>query len=423
MVEPSLQLNFAKTRQLDRRITFARADTADNQASYYDANGILKYVRKGEPRFTHDPATGSSLGLLIEEARTNLLTYSEQFDNAAWTKASLLAFGSGSVANAITAPDGTTTADKIVESTANDEHRVDLTRSVVAGEKYTWSIFLKAEARTNAVISLRGSVWTGGGNAIVRINLATLAVVYYVGNATDHPVVVVSVHDGWVRVAISGTVASNGTGIFRAGTSNGTNYSYTGDGTSGLYIWGAQLEAGAFPTSYIPCVASTVTRVADSAVMTGANFSSWYRQDEGTFVVQARRDYDSSESIFPVLVGVDSGVADNRVVLFTRTIDDAGGLAVVSGGATQANILSAASAVTYGTEYRLAAAIKTNDFVAAFNGTQMGTDTSGTLPSSMVAMRIGASSLYNQGLNGTLSRLTYYPVKLSSAELQALSKL
>ena len=69
-------------------------------------------------------------------------------------------------------------------------------------------------------------------------------------------------------------------------TSNGT-VTYDGNGTSGIYLWGAQLEEGAFPSSYIPTTTAAATRSADVASITGTAFSGWYRQDEGTFYGEA----------------------------------------------------------------------------------------------------------------------------------------
>jgi hypothetical protein len=113
-VSPSLYLNFVNNEVLDPRITFTRASTA----TYVGSDGLIKTAATNVPRFAHDPVTGEGLGLLIEEARTNLLLYSEQSDNAAWGKTNIL-----TTANAVIAPDGTLTADKIYEnSTASVQH-------------------------------------------------------------------------------------------------------------------------------------------------------------------------------------------------------------------------------------------------------------------------------------------------------------
>ena len=107
-VRPTLDLAFAATKALDPRITFTRASTG----TYVGSNGTLRTAGINEARFDHSPLTLESLGLLVEEARTNLLLRSEEFDNASWTKTR-----SSVTANAITAPDRTLTGDKLIDST------------------------------------------------------------------------------------------------------------------------------------------------------------------------------------------------------------------------------------------------------------------------------------------------------------------
>ena len=111
-IRPTLDLNFAATKVLDDRITFTR----DSLGTYTDDMGIVKYASNNTPRFDHDPTTGESLGLLIEESRTNQFPYSSEFDNGAWNTSN-----SNATANQITAPDGTTSADKITaDATATE---------------------------------------------------------------------------------------------------------------------------------------------------------------------------------------------------------------------------------------------------------------------------------------------------------------
>ena len=101
---PSLDLDFANTRCLDPRITFSRASTA----TFVGADGLIQTAATNVARFDHDPVTRESLGLLVEEARTNLITYSEQLNNTGWFK-NLVTVS----ANAGVAPDGTFTADQV----------------------------------------------------------------------------------------------------------------------------------------------------------------------------------------------------------------------------------------------------------------------------------------------------------------------
>ena len=273
-VEPSLELDFANTKALDPRISFTRASTG----TCVGADGLIKTAASGVARFDHS-TTGGSLGLLVEEARTNLLTYSEQFNDASWTK-----YGTSITANSITAPDGTQTADLIVES-SGAANRGFYNIISVSAIPYTYSIYVKQKERkfitlTSALGSGDFRVATFDVNAgTVTNSIASTATITFVGN-------------GWYRCAITYTATATGSWYVGAQMSDsgaaGYQYSYTGDGTSGIYIWGAQLEAGSFPTSYIPTTTSTVTRAADVASMTGTNFSSWFNRNDGTFLCNAQ---------------------------------------------------------------------------------------------------------------------------------------
>lgn len=406
---PGLQLNFARTKALDPRVTFSRLDTGASQASYYGADGLLKYASQGQPRFDHNPLIGESLGLLIEEQRTNLLTYSEWFDNAVWIKNSVSV-----TANIITAPDGTTTSDKLVENTAGGVvHGLTEVISVVSGTTYTFSVFAKAAERSEIVIQLpAGSAFSEPKQA--RFNLTTGTLINYAGTLVGSGISPVG--NGWYRVWLSATATATGTvnaSIYISVTST----VYTGDGTSGLYLWGAQLEAGAFPTSYIPTVASAVTRAVDIANMTGANFSSWYRQDEGTFVASSLIGRAITTGNFPRPWEVHDGTSNNRIANFSNV--SVGGYIVVAGGVTQvANYPAESDAIRKVAVF----AYKANDFAHALNGGALGADTGGTVPV-VSRLNIGDSSLpaSSHNLNGTIARLTYYPKRLSNAQLQALS--
>ena len=144
-VRPTLNLDFAKTKALDPRITFTRASTA----TFVGSNGLIQTAASGAPRFDHNPATGESLGLLVEGARTNLLLRSEEFDNAYWGKTR-----SSVTANATTSPAGTLTADKLIEdTTASNSHQL-VVSPVTASGIYTCSVYAKAAERTQAAIRL-----------------------------------------------------------------------------------------------------------------------------------------------------------------------------------------------------------------------------------------------------------------------------
>ena len=224
---------------------------------------------------------------------------------------------------------------------------------------------------------------------------------------------------GWFRVWVVATCTTGASdAVFTSFLSDGTTTSYTGDGTSGLYIWGAQLEEGSFPTSYIPSVASQVTRSADSAVMTGTNFSSWYNQNEGT-VLSAFDHYMPTSNGYERVYEISDNTSSNMIGLLKS--DSAGTFYsnVIVGGVSQQ--LLTTSAIASNTMSRLALSYRVNDFAQVLNGGTAQTDASGTLPV-VDRIAIGCTSSNGSNLNGHISKLSYYPKSLTNSELQALTR-
>ena len=414
-VLPSLSLDFANSRVLDPRVSFTRASTG----TYVGSDGLIKTAATNEPRFDHNPTTGESLGLLVEEQRTNLLLRSEEFDNASWAKTALLAFGSGSTANAIAAPSGAGTADLLTEDTATAEHSTEQNFSTTSGATYSFSVFVKAGAsKTTVVLRLTSAAWSGGANNQVRFNLSTGASTILSGSPVAFSQ---NFGNGWWRFTIVSTASSAGTPAARIHlTDSSGNTNYAGDGTSGIYIWGAQLEAGAFPTSYIPTTSATVTRAADVASITGANFSSWYNQTEGSiYALGAPRYSYGGVNTFPRIFSISNNTTiamiDGRNRVLSSFSDS--GYAVADGGVTQATYDSASNTAGQA----IGIAYKANSFTFSIGGALSDSDTSGTVPT---VDRITLGSLPNglSVLNGTIKRLTYWPQRLSDSTLQAITQ-
>jgi hypothetical protein len=410
-LSPSLLLNFTNTSTLDPRITFTRSTTA----TFTGSNGLIQTAAIDAPRFDYNPTTLASLGLLIEEQRVNLLLYSEEFDNAAWNKT----LGTVTVtvaANSTTSPDGTVNADKVITANATGDHVIAQVASVTSGTTYTQSWFLKA-AELNWVQVTESTGF--GSTQFQNINLSDGTV----GNGNyGSAVSVTSVGNGWYRVSVTDTAtATSASGRFLVAllTSNvaARLTDVTGNGTDGVFIYGGQLEAGAFATSYIPTVASQVTRAADFASITGTNFSSWYNASEGTFYADftpLSSDYLANKNLFLASDNTASNFNGLRYV----TSGSRPGLGVTSAGATQANIST--GTMVAGTSYRIAGAYKVNDFAVSRNGAAAGTDTSGTVPVVNRA-EIGALAGANIG-SQHLARLAYYPRRLANAELQGITR-
>lgn len=407
-MRPTLHLDFANTRRLDPRITFARASSG----TYFDQFGLLKSASANTPRFDHDPLTGECKGLLIEELRTNLLTYSEQFDNAAWGKTNLTI-----TANAATSPDGTQSADKIVSAAVTGYESLSRTISVTAGTFYTYSAYAKASEFNCLSLQAGGTTWQVQANSGVRFNLTTGVMTAYNGQNVSNARLE-NVGNGWFRCSVTWEcTVTTSTGVVSLIQSNLDSLAQpTGDGVSGLYLWGAQLEAGSFPTSYIPTTSASATRAADVAQMTGANFSSWYRQDEGTFVADGQVAFAGSSS--RCFLSADDGTANERHQIRFNGVSALSTICV-DGGVAQASPGSVAGTFTMGVNHATAYTYRINDIHAAMDGVPFTPDTAATIPTP-TQLQIGNGAGINY-LSGAIRRLTYYPKRLDNATLQALS--
>jgi hypothetical protein len=363
------------------------AVTYQTTPSTYNATTASAYYG---PRFDYDPVTLAPRGLLIEEARTNLLTYSADWTNAAWTKTEATVSG-----NTTLALDGTIAADTLIGSTNNTAKFTAQTG--LASTTGTFTVYAKAAGET--VISL----WLVGATVGASFTLTGSGSTTLLGATSSS---ITPAGNGWFRCTVQHNAATTTAHIYlRTGTS------YIGDGTSGIYLWGAQLEAGAFATSYIPTVASTVSRSADIATMTGTNFSTWYNQSEGTFVV-ASAPYSAGN--FTSASATD-GSTNNRVqVTSSNTIQ----FLVGTGGVVQA-ILDAGT-VNGGATNLTAGAYRVNDFAASINGSAVATDTSGTIPT-VTRLDVGNLSGFAEFLNGHIRSIAYYNTRLPNTQLQTLT--
>ena len=267
--QPSLDLVFTgpKKSLLDRVSGKSLQFTRNTIGTYVDANGIIQTAAAGEPRYTYDPVTGKELGLLVEESRTNLVTYSEDFNNAAWLKSNTTV-----TANNAVAPDGTSTADKVIEDSADSSHYVRTSVTVLPSTRYTYSIYAKAAERSKIKLSLgQSTAWGSPCSAIFDLNTGT---VVSIQSATANVTASIQqLGNGWYRCVMSADRNANiaaGFAYAHLLDAAGVN-PYQGDGTSGVYIWGCQISTGSFPTSYIPTSGSTVSRDPDTVTLTNDN--------------------------------------------------------------------------------------------------------------------------------------------------------
>lgn len=408
------------TSYIPSSVTFTGRASA---GSYFGSDGLLKTAVSGEARMNYNPTNLTvAPKLLLEEASTNLLTYSEQFDNANWEK-----FGTTVTPNLLVAPDGSLTADKVVESTANSEHYTRNSPVSCTAGTYVASVYWHTSSERSLYLRVVHSGETNATSQVVFYK-STLALGAVTGNAVSASAQ--NTGNGWWRISLVFSIAATRS-VQHGFQIYSTASSYTGDGTSGVCVWGAQLEAGSFPTSYIPTTAAQVTRAADSstsaethsaadvAVMTGTNFSSWYRQDEGTFAADGSTFRPYSGILGGQVVSVATDAA-NRFFITQGSSEKASFTHIVL-GSTVAYMETGGAVVNNG-RIQVAIAYKVNDFAFTVNGVTPLTDTSGDLPT-MTTLYIGGSITGSAAgnLNGHIRRIAYYPFKLSPSQWQALT--
>ena len=415
-IEPSLKLDFANSRALDPRITFTRASTG----TYVGRDGLIKTAGEDEARFDHDPTTGESLGLLIEETRTNYAKKSESLSNTIyWTPNYNV---NATTAPSITAPDGSTNTWKLVVANNTSQQRFALNgnQGTFAANTYTWSVFAKAAEYSYLGISLYDGNYY---RATFDLSNGTAS------NVFDATAKITPYPNGWYRCSITATTVANlrnsvnyVDAFWPYATAQTAGASQTGDGTSGVYVWGPQLETAGFagPTSYISTGdgTSSVTRAEEQAYMTGESFSSWYNPTEGSVVT----------AFNPTLyVGPNDGgrvfridhqtISDNRID-YVVTANGNYQPYVSINGVSPSGFGGGPNGTPFvvGTDYKISMGFAANDYVVYKNGTQT---LSSTTPASVpIADRLSLGLI----LNGHRKSFYYYPKRLTNTQLQTLTQ-
>jgi hypothetical protein len=415
----ALSLAFDQTTTLDSRITFTRATSG----TFFNSTGVLSTASSGAARFDHRLEGGVwvNKGLLIEEARTNSSQRSEEISNAYWTKTNITV-----TADDTTAPDGTTTADKALETTTNGTH-VFFTATPISlnmtSDNYTASVFVKGGlGRTRGVLQVLNQ--NTANSYFVNFNISPASTSTAVGGTGV--AVGASIQDvggGWYRVSISGRTGANGNHQVVAYIANDSfATSYAGDVTKGLYWWGVQLELGAFPTSYIKTTTASVTRNADVASMTSTDFSSWYNATEGTTFWQG--DIVGSSANAKKAFSISDNSANERIVVSVENSSGNGFVSnVVDGNSSQASLETPnpATARTANQTYKHSFAYKVNDFAASLDGSSVQTDTSGTIPTTnriYLGSNNAGTSLF---LNGHIAKFYYWNTRKPNSFLQLVT--
>ena len=349
--------------------------------------------------------------LLLEPQRTNLLTFSESFGSAGSLADAVV------TSNSITSPDGYANADSFLDNSANGIHAKLITISKAASPvTYTYSLFIKAkDAGMKFLASMDDAAIGGGDSGIFDPSTGTFVTAMGTPSAgyTNPSRSVTNYGNGWYRISFTMTTASVTSNRFNAFLVNAANaVSYIGTGT-GIYVYGAQAEEGAYATSYIPTLAASATRGADAASKTG--ISSLIGQTEGTLFLDVYVPSIASAGTYANFV-LNDGTSSNAVD-FTYYPDGRIQATAFVGGSITVNINLTSYGLTAG-NHKIAFAYKLNDYVLYVDGTQAGADTSSAVPAMSkfdLYLGSGSTQVYNQTL--------LFKTRLTNASLAELTTL
>lgn len=350
-------------------------------------------TRLNVPRIDYRNADGSlsTTGrLLLEPQRTNGIIYSEAFTY--WYAPADGVTLTPNTTDTVS-PDGTNNASKI-QIVGGNKRSYEITLSSAGAG--TFSLFVKAGTSTNIAF------FTSSASLLVSFNLTTQVITATTGTGT-----ITSYGNGWLRITASGTLVAGEV----------IQLLYSGSAGQTLYIWGAQVEAGAYATSYIPTLGAAVTRGADACSKTG--ISSLIGQTEGTlFVDFVLNNYDTIAFI-PIILTNTS--ADQVYFLLEPTGQVYADFYFNS--AFNARISTSTGFLVKGTRYKMALVYKENDFAFYINGQQIGTDNSGIVRSMTSAYFVYPYAGGYGPSGNTINQALLFKTRLTNASLAELTSL
>lgn len=408
---PSLDLSFVGGDSLDSRVTFTRASSGMR----VDSTGTLVSMGTDAPRFDYDPLTLAIKGLLIEEQRSNILLWSEQFDNAGgWSKA-----GCTITANAINSPDGTQTADALVEDGTTGLHLAQQFVSFTSGTAYTLSLMVKPGARSWIELLLPAAAFGASQGGFYNLSGAG-ALGTTVGTPTSRTITQLA--NGWylITVTASATATAGGNVAIVAASADNTA-SYAGsNGSVALYPWGADLQVGAFRTSYIPTTTAAATRAADVAVV--SSLAGWFNSAQGTLLAEFIPNAPASSATNQYIAALSDNSLSNRVSMFRVPSTGLQANRITSAG-TGANPGDGAASTTAAVnKVAIAYGAGTNQGGASVNGGVVTLSSPAAVPTGISQLSLGCSESTSAAyLNGWLRRIPYYPTRLPDSTIRALT--
>lgn len=413
----ALDLQFAADKTLTARKGPTPAFTRASSGTFVGSNGLIQTAGNNVARFDHDPVSLACKGLLIEESRTNSIADSNAFNN--WSKSNSTVAAS-SEAN----PEGSLSAWKVVEDLLLSSHSVTRSFSAVSGTTYTASVWLKSAENGFALVGLTSAGGAFAAASFISVNLSTGAVTTAIGSPVGAASVAHS--NGWFRVSFSLAAIGTFSALIDIRLSRDglwANRSYLGNGVNGTYVYGAQVEAGSFPTSYIPTTTASVVRSADVCSISGSAFSGFYNPLEGSFATSQVFNAPATITAGQLVFDVNDTTSLNRT-RFVRNATNGFLIYANTVAGTQDVFILGSTAIAAGVVTKLAGCMKANDFTIYLNNVSQGVDTTCVMQTAPTTFTIGdvSSGLATRAfINGTISSIRYYRKRLPNAKLQALT--
>jgi hypothetical protein len=315
-------------------------------------------------------------------------------------------------ANAALSPDGYINADELFFTASGGFHLIDQSVSLTSGTTYTQSYFVKDNGQNFVQIYTAGVM---GTTDYVNFNLTNGSISDSLGITGE----IVNYGNGWYRISATKTASSTGNGLLPiAGIPTATSVrrpSYTGSGQS-IYLWGAQLEAGSYATSYIPTTTAAVTRNADVISKTG--ISSLIGQTEGTMYAEVDLSIQSEAGLFRRILMISNGTETDSTYL---RVTSGNIVQFVSFDGTVQTLINSISSISG--NVKIAATYKTNEFKLYINGVLQGTDLLGSIPATRSILRIGNSDalVSTHNLNDRIELATLFQTALTDAQCISLT--
>jgi hypothetical protein len=355
--------------------------------------------RLNVPRLTYQNGGGGCPSLLLEKQSTNVVLNSEDFSGATWLNEDIIVS-----TNQTISPDGTQNADKLIANTTTLDHSIYQTSS---GSTRTFSIYAKAGEYNYIFLGSNNNSASDG--AFFNLSNGTIS-----QNTSGLTASIESVGNGWYRCIVSSTSWPTIYTILCLST-NGTSLGFTGNNTSGIYVWGCQVENSSYPTSYIPTTSASATRVADACVKTG--ISSLIGQTSGTVFWDIQVDIASAATLENIF-NLDAGsFSDTIYIAFQGSLSRIVAEMYVTGVAQASFNLTS---ITAG-RYKMAIGYANNNTAFFINGTQVGTtDTTCSVPA-MSRLQMGSGVLGPS--DGKVNQAVLFTTRLSNSELASLTSL